>query len=127
MRKYLRAGVLLSLLFLWSCSYGYDPELDQQKASMMHQVMTSVRETLKIRRSFDEDRIGEIRRGETTRQEILHFFGEPFFKTRTFSGQEEWSYRYVVAGRRERAEINLLLIRFADGVVQDYRIRPFFR
>lgn len=115
------------LVVLTACSYGVSPELDQQQATATHQFMQTVRDFLKIKKTFDERNLSQIEREKTTKQQVVSLLGEPFFKARNFAGSEEWSYRYVAAGERENAEINLLVIEFNDEVVRNYTILPFFR
>lgn len=51
---------------------------------------TSGTETIK-----DENRIGQLRKGVTTQNQVFNLFGEPQIRTKTDEGTEKWEYAYT--------------------------------
>jgi outer membrane protein assembly factor BamE (lipoprotein component of BamABCDE complex) len=70
---------------------------------------------------FDEQRIGLIRSGVHTPDDVVGLLGRPQIKTFTGAG-EEWAYRYYVPPSLLRPGTEkVLTVRFRDGIVQDVR------
>lgn len=69
---------------------------------------------------YPEDKVGELRIGETTRSEVRQLFGDPW-RTGLESGQETWTYghyRYSVFAAEQTSD---LVVRFNEqGRVASY-------
>ncbi len=70
---------------------------------------------------FDEERIGLIRSGTHSQEDVVNLLGNPQTKIFMQNG-EEWAYRYLVPPSLLRSGTEkILTIRFRDGKVQDVR------
>jgi outer membrane protein assembly factor BamE (lipoprotein component of BamABCDE complex) len=81
------------------------------------------------RTTFDQSRVEQIKKGSTTKDNIIALFGEPGVKELPAKGDEKWTYTYVV--RRDstpslpsalRGDPSALIITFdSRGIVKSYR------
>lgn len=44
--------------------------------------------------NFDSTKVNEIKKGQTTKSELLQMFGEPYTKTVVSSNEENWQYYF---------------------------------
>lgn len=70
---------------------------------------------------FNEQRIGQIRSGIHTPEDVVNLLGHP--QTKVFTrDDEEWAYRYHVPPSLLRSGMEkILTIRFQEGKVQEVR------
>ena len=54
-------------------------------------------------RDFDEAKIGMIKKGVTTKEQVISLLGEPFTKNLDENGKERWWYIYEVSESTARA------------------------
>jgi hypothetical protein len=75
--------------------------------------------------NFDESKIAEIRKAQSTKAEVVQLFGPPsgraVYPEVQHQGNEKYIYSYLRIGRRERLTKRLEILFGTDGVVLDYR------
>ena len=56
-------------------------------------------------RDFSGENVPQIAKGETTAQQVVSLFGEPYSKTVTSSTDEVWTYMYVTGSAKVQSYI----------------------
>ncbi|MCI0527927.1 MAG: outer membrane protein assembly factor BamE [Nitrospira sp.] len=70
-----------------------------------------------IGRDFDSTKVDQIKKGETTADEVMKLFGEPLSRLVVSGTEEQWIYTYSRGPADKPKKLDITLI---DGVVKDY-------
>ncbi|MEK6717827.1 MAG: outer membrane protein assembly factor BamE [candidate division NC10 bacterium] len=94
---------------------------DSNERSNSYQGLRRVSREIPAHQDFNEQRIGQIRSGIHTPEDVVNLLGHP--QTKVFTrDDEEWAYRYHVPPSLLRSGMEkILTIRFREGKVQEVR------
>lgn len=74
-----------------------------------------------VGRNFDESQLENVHKGETTKQEILSYFGTPSTTTVDSDGNELLMWTYSI-GSAFGADAKTLAVKTRDGKVESYTV-----
>lgn len=74
-----------------------------------------------VGKDFDESKLTNVHKGETTRQEVVSLFGEPTTTSVDSEGNEVMMWSYSI-GSAFGADAKVLSVKTHDGKVESYSV-----
>lgn len=71
--------------------------------------------------NFDESKLANVHKGETTKQEVISYFGNPSTTTVDSDGNELLMWTYSI-GSAFGADAKVLTVKTHDGKVESYSV-----
>ncbi|MFK8259101.1 lipoprotein [Erwinia sp. AnSW2-5] len=72
--------------------------------------------------NFDENKLANVQKGVTTKQELISYFGEPSTSTFDSDGNETMMWTYSISNGFGGADAKVLSIKTHDGKVENYAV-----
>lgn len=71
--------------------------------------------------NFDESKLANVQKGQTTKQEVISYFGEPSSTSVDSEGNELLMWTYSI-GSAFGADAKILTVKTHDGKVESYSV-----
>jgi len=75
-----------------------------------------------VGKDFDENKLANVQKGVSTKQEVISYFGEPSTSTFDSDGNETMMWTYSISNGFGGADAKVLSIKTHDGKVENYAV-----